>query len=347
MPQCFENSADTLLTFENDYGNYTQLYSPLDWTPTDNRKIWHLVFDVPQDRITEVVALSRERGAGIIQTTNDKFPNPYDNFPDEAYMQTLINSVTGTTPAIPGPAPFPDGPASAAPAGLKINFSEYTFVNLSWTPAAGALNYNVYLNGAVVVTLPGKLTRVTIPGLEPGTAGLAFQVTAVGGLGVESAKSNTVTATTLSTPVSGQYVFDIEVTVTPTSTAFSATIAFPYGVIRLFIWDVEDSCPAGWSINFNPGHYVCTHYLVDAKRLYKYSGVIPPGENAPYSWNQTGDAEFQQVGSRYTWTLPIGSATTDTSKWVLQTDGHGSSLNVFHPCPTGGNGPDGNARYCA
>jgi len=78
--------------------------------------------------------LSRERGAGIIQTTNDKFRNPYENFPDEAYMQTLINSVTGNTPAIPGPAQFPDGPAVATPAGLNIDFSEYTFVNLSWTP---------------------------------------------------------------------------------------------------------------------------------------------------------------------------------------------------------------------
>ena len=175
MPQCFENSADTLLTFENNYGNYTQLYFPLDWTPADNRKIWHLVFDVPQDRITEVVALSRERGAGIIQTTNDRFPNPYDNFPDEAYMQTLLDSVTGNTPAIPEPAPFPDGPAAATPAGLKIDFSEYTFVNLSWTPAVGALSYNVYLNGVVVVTLPGQLTRVTVPGLEPGTTGLDFK----------------------------------------------------------------------------------------------------------------------------------------------------------------------------
>jgi len=164
---------------------------------------------------------------------------------------------------------------------------------------------------------------------------------------VESAKSNIVTGSTSSTPVSGQCVFDIDVIVAAESTTFSATIAFPYGIIRLFIWDVEDSCPAGWSINFNPGHDVCNYYLVDAKRLYNYSGVIPPGENAPYSWDRIGVARFQQIGSRYMWTLPIGSATTDTSKWVLQTDGHESSVNVFHPCPTGGNGPDGNARHCA
>ncbi|KAK0110178.1 hypothetical protein ONS95_002829 [Cadophora gregata] len=346
MPQCLENSADTLLTFENDYSNYTQKFVDNDWIPKDNRKLWHIVFDVPQERIEEVVALSRARGAGMIQTTNDVLRNPYDNLPDDTYMQTLINSVTGSTPAIPGPAPFPDGPAAATPTGLKVDFSEYTFVNLSWTPAAGALSYNIYLNDAVVATLPGQLTRVTIPGLTPGTSGLAFQVAAIGGKGVESSKSNTVTAMTVSTPVSGQYVFDIAVTVTPSTTTFSATIAFPYGIIRLFIWNVEDSCPAGWPINFNQGHFVCNHFLVDDKRLYKYTGVIEPGKDAPYSWDQIDDAQFQQIGSRYTWKLPIGSSTVDTSKWVLQTDGHGSSVNVFHPCPTGGNGPDGNARYC-
>jgi len=51
VPQCYEDSADVLVTFEGTYGDYTgtpdspgDAYRPLNWAPVDPRKIWHIVY---------------------------------------------------------------------------------------------------------------------------------------------------------------------------------------------------------------------------------------------------------------------------------------------------------------
>jgi hypothetical protein len=59
MPQCFEHSADTLLTAEVSYATYTSdAYAPYDWTPSDSWKIWHIVCDVSEDQVASAAANS-------------------------------------------------------------------------------------------------------------------------------------------------------------------------------------------------------------------------------------------------------------------------------------------------
>ncbi|MFE7442123.1 chitinase [Streptomyces chartreusis] len=88
------------------------------------------------------------------------------------------------------------GQPPAAPTGLKTGAIAATSIALSWSPVAGATGYVVYRNGTKVQTATG--TSATVGGLTPSTA-YSFQVAAVNDAG-ESAKSATVTATTIAGP---------------------------------------------------------------------------------------------------------------------------------------------------
>ncbi|RSO01679.1 chitinase [Streptomyces sp. WAC 05379] len=88
------------------------------------------------------------------------------------------------------------GQPPAAPSGLKTGAIAATSIALSWSPVAGATGYAVYRNGTKVQTATG--TSATVGGLTPSTA-YSFQVAAVNDAG-ESAKSATVTATTIAGP---------------------------------------------------------------------------------------------------------------------------------------------------
>ncbi len=111
---------DTLLTFENSYEAYTTTYVPNDWTSSDLRKIWHIIYNVPEAEVGRIAALALERGAGLIEITNDIQPNPYDNLPDDSYMQQQMNAVAGGIP-LREPAPsFPSGGAASTP-GVSLS----------------------------------------------------------------------------------------------------------------------------------------------------------------------------------------------------------------------------------
>jgi hypothetical protein len=61
---------DTLLTFESSYESYTSSYTPNDWTPSDLRKIWHIIYNASASAVSSVVALAKQRSAGLVEVTN-------------------------------------------------------------------------------------------------------------------------------------------------------------------------------------------------------------------------------------------------------------------------------------
>jgi hypothetical protein len=125
--------------------------------------------------------------------------NPYNHLPDDAYMQSLIHSVTGGKPLIADPLPWPaDGRPLQSPSGLAVIKSDYSSVTLSWSNAGTApLAFAVLWAGEEVARLPGTMTKVTIGNIPPGLPSLTFSVCAIGGDGTQSAPSNTVSASTL------------------------------------------------------------------------------------------------------------------------------------------------------
>lgn len=103
VPQCYENTMDTLMTYENSYDTYINNYVPNNWTASDRQKIWHVVYNVPESEVQRVTKLSADRGAGLIQITDGVLPNPYNTIPGVSYMNKLMASVDGGSAPVAGP----------------------------------------------------------------------------------------------------------------------------------------------------------------------------------------------------------------------------------------------------
>lgn len=104
VPRCYESTMDTLMTYENSYDTYINKYVPNNWTANDPHKIWHVVYNVPQNEVKRVTDLACERGAGLVQVTDGVLPNPYNTLPKDGYMRKLMDAVAGGDPLIGAPA---------------------------------------------------------------------------------------------------------------------------------------------------------------------------------------------------------------------------------------------------
>jgi hypothetical protein len=336
MVSCFEDTMDTLLTFELDYNAYTNSYTPNDWTPKDPRKLWHIIYNVPETAINEVIKLSKERGAGFVQLTNDVLPNPYDNLPDESYMKTMMSAVSGGSLKKDDASSWASGSSAGLVSGLLILKSDYTSAQLSWSAVSNALGYNIYSDDTLVASVPNSMTTIALGGLMAG-ASHAFKVPAVGGGGALGSSSDPVTVTTKPLP-NGKTMANWKSTPGTDSTTIKADILVPYTFVRVYIWDsvgCEFDTDPGWSVNFKIDEYVCAKYMVEGTTLYKYSGTLPEGSIAPpWSWSVVGPITLDVTGYTYTWTLPLGTSAIDTSKFVIQAQGYNPLTNVFEPDPS-------------
>jgi hypothetical protein len=260
MPQCFEHTMDTLMTFEQPYDAYKNSYVPNDWISTDLRKIWHIIYGVPEAEVANVAALAKQRGAGLIQITNDLLPNPYDNLPGTSYMQTHLGAVTGGVP-LRETKSFPSGAPASTPGGLSVTSTDYSSAHLTWAAAANAIGYQVYLGGQLVASVTAAMTEVTVGNLKPGTTN-TFTVAALGGGGSESGFSNSATANTKSLP-DGKTVINYSAAPSSGSTTIRADVLVPYAFLRIYIWDSLDcdwDNDPGWPVNNKVDSYVCAHY---------------------------------------------------------------------------------------
>jgi hypothetical protein len=124
-------SSDTLMTYEGSYERYRSGYKKNGWTALDTRKIWHIIYDVRDEQIEDVVRLAKERGAGLVHITDGILPNPYNTLPGDNYMYKLQNYVDGYKPAIAEASKFNGGPASGPPA-LQRTDQDYSSVSLFW-----------------------------------------------------------------------------------------------------------------------------------------------------------------------------------------------------------------------
>ncbi|MEU1183783.1 spherulation-specific family 4 protein [Streptomyces sp. NPDC005820] len=357
VPQCYEGTADVLLTYEGDYTGYVGTnsnpalnYKDLGWNPKSPSEIWHIIYGVSADHIAEVAAVAKARGAGYVEITDDVMANPYDTLPADSYWNAEQNAVDGGTPTVAGPTPYAGATGTpAAPSGLTVKSYDYTSATLGWTGVAGAARYEISVNG-VITTVPGSMTTATVGGLTPGGSSYQIKVLAQSSGGTESAPSNTVTVTTLSLP-GGKTVSNVKVSATATTATISADFLVPYSFRRLYFWTpVADFTGCGafaWTINYQTASYVCGYYMVEGTTLYKYTGTA----DSQWSWSPMGTVSISRSGYTYTWNVPYGtSGGVSADHVVLQAEGYNPLVNYFTPCnlivfPAGG--PDGNGRYCA
>lgn len=198
VPQCYEHSADVLVTFEGSYEAYTNdpssslTYTPLSWDPVDPKKIWHIVYGAATpDQMSTVMALSERRSAGYVYVTDDVLPNPYDRLPPDSYWlteQTIATRVPNTA-LVPPNAP------------MTLDSTDYTGTSISmdWVRSIGVTSpvvaYDVLRDGVRIGSVPATQRRFTADNLSPLTT-YVFNVVARDALGLTSASSNALSERT-------------------------------------------------------------------------------------------------------------------------------------------------------
>ncbi|OQE02263.1 hypothetical protein PENSOL_c002G03972 [Penicillium solitum] len=342
IAQCFEDTMDTLLTFESSYDTYTSSYVPNDWTPKDPRKLWHIIYKVPQDQIATIAALASSRHAGLLEITDDGQPNPYDNLPSEAYMQALIGAVPGGTPPINDLAKAASSYADGLPSDVAVSSSDYSSVTLTWSSVANALGYGVYKDGTLVLELPASLTRATVGMLDPGSSGISFEVRTVLASGSGGGSSRTILASTKSLPSDGP-IANVRYTQNGDTVVYKADVLVPYAFVRLFIGikQPDVGIGRGWPIQVpevdaqGVAHHEIVNYMVEGNEFYsgfyKYTGAWyeTTTANADWTWASIGVAPQSQSGYTYTWNVPFTGTDAVASEYVIQGQGYAPLRDVF------------------
>lgn len=339
------------MTFESNMTNYLDRtgdqYIPLKWVPKDNRKLWHIVYDVPEDKILEIAAVTRERHAGFVQITSVGMPNPYGSLPTESYMMTLMGAVQGGGPLI---MPLnrtsggPVGPKPSPPSNLRVTDAEYTSATLEWTISGNPEIIVLYRNNREEVRMPGNLTRVTVGNLPIDSKKNEFKIQAID-KGAESAFSNIVMAATKPIP-EGKPITNIKATASANETIYEADVFLPYGFLRIFVTDPDFDCknPA-YPVNTDRG-FVCAKYLIEGEAAYSYKDKGRDNETGLYPWSwdpiapissENSNGQNIEVGRtgkyHYVWRLPVGTSTMDTTTIVVEGEGINTRTDVYFPCP--------------
>jgi Spherulation-specific family 4 len=104
VPRCYENSADTIVTFEGlastylsqvDTGGAMRYPWQLDWAPSSPKQIMHIIYGAASEaQLDEVISLSKGN-AGFLYVTDDaSTTNPYNAIPGDFSKDPS----TGTVP---------------------------------------------------------------------------------------------------------------------------------------------------------------------------------------------------------------------------------------------------------
>lgn len=226
---------DALLTFESSYETYQSSFVPNDWTPKDPRKIWHIIYRVPEAQIASVAAMARDRYAGLLQITDDDNPNPYDNLPSDSYMRSVMASVAGGVPLVQKPADLPGSYVAGLPGDTSVTFSDYSSVKLQWSAVANASGYAVYKNDVLVLELPPSLTRATVGGIHSSTKNIRFEVRAR--LDSGGGSPRVVTASTLDLPANQVLRHPRTRTNADGTVTYTIDVLIPFAFVRLFLTD--------------------------------------------------------------------------------------------------------------
>ncbi|GAA4166438.1 hypothetical protein GCM10022286_31090 [Gryllotalpicola daejeonensis] len=185
VPQCYEDSADVLATFEGPASSYlapTADLAPLPWqAKADPDKFWNIVYDVDQSQLPAVMAASKANNAGYIYATDDDLPNPYDTIPAADYWAQESALATPQHTVAPHAA-----------VGAAVRSRTATSVTLDWQPSskADAVAYDIYENGTKIASIgTDHATRrglqTTVTGLTPSHA-YSFQVRARSASGAQA-----------------------------------------------------------------------------------------------------------------------------------------------------------------
>ena len=197
VPECYEDTADVLLTFEGNYTDFMATtrpagYATAQWQlDADPNKFLELVYDVPnQASMTAAIARSKQDNAGYVYITPLTLAgNPWLDLPPADYWTAELAASQVTDTATPA---TPTAPRAASKTG--------TSVSLAWTSSTSenVAGYDVYLGTAKIASVANFTpddTTFTVTGLAPSTA-YSFTVRARHYAGAISSASPALSVTT-------------------------------------------------------------------------------------------------------------------------------------------------------
>jgi len=100
--ECYATISDVIVTFENDYANYESSYAGANWTSMyPSTRFFHIVLNVPSDRMHDVISQAISRGAGWVYVTDlgEQSKNPYGTLP--SYFNSEAQDVLLRNPTLP------------------------------------------------------------------------------------------------------------------------------------------------------------------------------------------------------------------------------------------------------
>jgi hypothetical protein len=287
--QCYENVADTMVSFEGDVTTYLA-HTPPDWQRghANPKKFWHLIHDVPTEAdMIAVVARSKANNAGYVYATELRMaPYPWSGL--ASYWDAELVAASGiedTTP--PG---RPTGLTAMVRAG-----DTSARAKLSWaTPSddVAVAMYEVHANGELLGT--SRQNDYHVKGLQHGTT-YTFAIKARDAAGNISAASESLTVTT---PSAGPPVSGPAACLSPQLAEYRATFNSDFGHYRVFV-DSDNDPATGWSLP--PGLPAGVDMLIENEFLYRYAG---PG----WTWERVPDVTplVSESGGAFVWRVPVG-----------------------------------------
>jgi chitodextrinase len=235
VPNCYEDAADIIITFEGNYSAYlnpTGDYVTQQWQlNSDPNKFWHLVYDVPQSGLATVLDKSKQNNAGYIYVTPDSLPNPWDTMPSSSYWSAELSGTQVTDPTTPL---TPQPPYSSNTAATSVHLG---WDSDPWNRAAG---YDVY-QGSTKIGSVGNFTPAdtdfSVRGLQPSTQ-YTFKLKGRTLAGTLSGFSSTFTVTTAAQSANA-----------PTAPGSLTTSDLAPTSVRL-TWNASTDCDSGDYVEF-------------------------------------------------------------------------------------------------
>ncbi|WP_437287480.1 spherulation-specific family 4 protein [Sorangium sp. So ce406] len=271
VASCYEDIADTIVTFEGSYAAYMRDDFPtagwqLESTSPD--KFWHLIYDVPDEAaMAAVVARSKQQNAGFVYATDDRIVVdaagavvgvPWDTLPP--YWDAELVEAAGVDDTL-APDP-PDGLDATAASGTSTARVTVTWNN-PWDDVATA-GYEVFQDGVSIGTTYDN--EMTVAGLLPSTS-YTFQVKAWDAAGNASDLSCPLSVATPAAAAAP--ILSPSSCLSDSVARYQATYVDPFAYRRVFI-NSDNDTSTGYDLP--PGQPAGVDYMIENGWLYRHTG---------------------------------------------------------------------------
>ena len=101
---CWADAADVIVSFEGPFDSYLRYLSPPWLRALPPSHVWNIVYAVPAGSEGFVRDLAGRHGTGLLYTTDDVLPNPYDSLPAALSVVTAppVTAPLATAPPVSG-----------------------------------------------------------------------------------------------------------------------------------------------------------------------------------------------------------------------------------------------------